>query len=91
MINSCAMSANCIRTKLGKHGRVIVPAAFLNNLRLNAGDDIIVHLDNNTVYISTPNYALSRLQQLVKDKNTEEISLVDDLLESRKNDVRNEQ
>lgn len=85
------MSLNAIRTKLGEHGRVIIPAAFRNNLHLNAGDDIIVHLDNNTIYISTPNHALSQLQQLVKEKNKESISLVDDLLESRKNEVQNEQ
>jgi len=32
---------SAIRTKLGKGGRVIIPATFRQNLHLEAGDDII--------------------------------------------------
>lgn len=42
------------------------------------------------MYISPPNHALSQLQQLVKDKNMHGISLVDDLIESRAIEVKNE-
>ena len=41
-----------IRTKLGKGGRVIIPTAFRQNLHLETGDDIILHMEDNTIYLT---------------------------------------
>lgn len=52
-----------IRTKLGKNGRVIIPTAFRQNLHLKTGDDIILHMEDNLIYLTTAEQALHRIQK----------------------------
>lgn len=84
---------NVIRTKLGEGGRMIIPAAFRNNLHLNAGDDIILHMNDNIIYITTPQQALQKLQAKVKsyfNSTGDQISLVDELVTTRRLEVDRE-
>ncbi len=81
---------SAVRTKLGEGGRVIVPATFRHNLHLEVGDDIILHMQENIIYITTPNQALRKLQTKVKnytDATGEQISLVDELIAMRRLEV----
>jgi AbrB family looped-hinge helix DNA binding protein len=81
---------SAIRTKLGEGGRVIIPAVFRQNLHLEAGDDIILHMQENIIYITTPSHALYKLQAKVKnyiDATEEHISLVDELIAMRRLEV----
>ena len=81
---------SAIRTKLGDGGRVIIPATFRQNLHLEAGDDIILHMQENIIYITTPNQALHKLPAKVKnytDATGEHISLVDELIAMRRLEV----
>ena len=81
---------SAIRTKLGKGGRVIIPATFRQNLHLEAGDDIILHMQENTIHITTLNQALHKLQAKVKNYANaagEHISLVDELIAMRRLEV----
>jgi len=84
---------SAIRTKLGEGGRVIIPAMFRQNLHLEAGDDIILHMQENVIYITTPNQALHKLQAKVKNyanATEEHISLVDELIAMRRLEVNRE-
>jgi len=56
-----------IRTKLGKGGRIILPSSVRKYLDINIGDDILLHVDDHIVYITTPNQALHKLQTKVKN------------------------
>ena len=81
------MNVNAIRTKLGEGGRVIIPSTFRQSLQLSTGDDIILHMQEDKIYITTPDQALQKLQQKVKEyNNTSEkpISLVDELISMRR-------
>ena len=82
-----------VRTKLGKGGRVIIPTAFRQNLHLETGDDIILHMEDNLIYLTTAEQALRTLQNKVKNYiNTtgQNISLVDELITIRRNEARYE-
>lgn len=82
-----------IRTKLGKGGRVIIPAAFRQYLHLETGDDIILHMEDNLLYLTTAEQALQKLQKKVRNyiKTTDQnISLVDELITMRRNDAKYE-
>lgn len=84
-----------IRTKLGEAGRVIIPATFRQNLRLKQGDDLILHMQDDIIYITTPNQALRTLQTKVKNyfntvANGKHISLVDELISMRRLEVDSE-
>jgi len=82
-----------IRTKLGKGGRVIIPTAFRQNLHLETGDDIILHMEDNTIYLTTAEQALRKLQNKVKNYiNTtgQNISLADELITIRRKEAEHE-
>lgn len=79
---------NAIRSKLGEGGRVIIPANFRQMLHLAKGDDIILHCDNDIISITTPNRALSKLQEKLK---THPNSLADELIANRRAEVISEQ
>ena len=82
-----------IRTKLGKGGRVIIPTAFRQYLHLETGDDIILHMEDNLLYLTTAEQALQKLQKKVRNyiKTTNQnISLVDELITMRRNEAKYE-
>ena len=82
-----------MRTKLGEGGRVIIPSAFRQNLHLSTGDDIVLHMKEDIIYITTPNQALAKLQAKVKDytdSTGEKISLVDELIKTRRAEAKHE-
>jgi AbrB family looped-hinge helix DNA binding protein len=82
-----------VRTKLGEGGRIIIPAAFRHALHLEAGDDIVLHIEDNEIYITTPENALFKLQAKVKnylDTNNKPISLVDELIAKRRREAQHE-
>jgi AbrB family looped-hinge helix DNA binding protein len=85
---------NDIRTKIGEGGRVIIPTLFRQAMHLNAGDDIILHIEDNEIHITTPEQALLKLQAKVRsylDKTEEAVSLVDELISSRRSEANHEQ
>lgn len=82
-----------IRTKLGKGGRVIIPTAFRQNLHLETGDEVILHMEDNIIYLTTAEQALKKLQNKVKNYiNTtgKNISLTDELITMRRNEAKYE-
>ncbi len=84
---------NDIRTKMGDGGRVIIPVIFRKILRLKAGDDIILHFEDNEIHITTPEQALIKLQAKVKsylDKADKPVSLVDELIAMRRAEAKDE-
>ena len=81
---------NPMRTKLGEGGRINIPIAFRQNLHLSVGDDVILHIQEDMIYITTPDQALRKLQEKVKnhiDSTGEHISLVDELIAMRRLEV----
>ena len=82
-----------IRTKIGDGGRVIIPAIFRQTLHLEAGDDIILHFEDNEIHITTPEQALIKLQAKVRsylDKADKPVSLVDELIAMRRAEAKDE-
>jgi AbrB family looped-hinge helix DNA binding protein len=71
-------------------GRVIIPSAFRNDLNLQVGDEIVLHIKENVIYITTAEQALSSLQEKVRQLADPEISLVDELLFARRSEVEHE-
>ena len=48
------------KTKLGKGGRVIVPAEYRRELGVEPGDEIILHLDEEGLRLYTPAQAVAQ-------------------------------
>ena len=82
-----------MRTKLGEGGRIVIPASVRQDLHLLPGDDIVLHMKENVIYITTPNQALAKLQEKVKnytDSKGKKISLADELIKSRRLEAKYE-
>ena len=76
-----------IKTKIGKNGRVVIPATYRKALGLKAGDDVVLELVEGEVRIITPAAALQRAQTLVRRYVPREQSLVKELLEERRKEA----
>jgi len=84
---------NDVRTKIREGGRVIIPAILRQALHLNIGDEIILHVEDNEIHIVTPEQALTKLQEKVRDylnKSGKPISLVDELVAMRRAEAKDE-
>ena len=73
-----------VRTKLAEGGRIVIPVEYRQALGLRVGDDIILRLEDGEVRIFTPQQAIKRAQELVKQFVAEGQSLSDELLQERK-------
>ena len=77
-------------TKIAEGGRIVVPSAFRKALGLKPGDAVVLVLKDDEVRLLTPERAIRRAQEIVRRYVPEGKSLVDELLEERREDARRE-
>lgn len=78
------------KVKIGKNGRVIIPAEFRRALGFEDGDEVILHVDEDGLKISTPAQAISRAQSLVRRYVPEGSDLSGELVADRRAEVEAE-
>ena len=80
---------NEYRTKIGEDGRVIIPAPCRKQLQLEAGEELIIRIENNELHLFKLKHSLQKAQKLVQHyaKNR---SLVKKLAALRREDNRHE-
>ncbi|MCH8185069.1 MAG: AbrB/MazE/SpoVT family DNA-binding domain-containing protein [Chloroflexi bacterium] len=79
-----------IKTKIGEGGRVVVPAKYRKALDLKPGDDVILVLEDGEVRITTLPRVIQRAQEMVRRYNPEGRSLVDELIQERRDEANRE-
>lgn len=79
-----------VRTKIGAGGRVIIPFSMRERMHFSVGDEIVLHVKDEGLCITTVEQALSQLQQKVKARNKSKISLVNELLATRRKETADE-
>lgn len=72
------------KIKIGKNGRMLIPAEFRRYLGFEDGNDVILHLDEDGLRISTPAQAISRAQSLVRRYVPEGADLSGELMADRR-------
>jgi AbrB family looped-hinge helix DNA binding protein len=82
--------AASIKTKLGPDGRIVIPAAFRESLRLKDGDVLFARLENGEIVLLTPKAAMLRAQAIVRRFVPDDVSLVDELIEDRRREAKRE-
>lgn len=75
------------KIKIGKNGRMLIPADFRRYLGFGDGSDVILHLDEDGLRISTPAQAISRAQSLVRRYVPEGAGLSGELMADRRAEV----
>lgn len=78
------------RTILTKNGRLLLPAKFRKALDLKPGDELILQLEKDSIRVIPLQQAVAQAQKLVRQYVPEGVSMVGDLLESRREEAKNE-
>ena len=74
--------------RVGPKGRIVVPAVLRRELGMEEGAD--VRADRGRLVVEPRAVALSRLRATVRRAVPEDVSLVDELLAERRDEVRRE-
>jgi AbrB family looped-hinge helix DNA binding protein len=71
-------------TKLGEGGRLVIPAEYRRALGVDAGDELVLVLEEDGLRITTPREGIRRAQALVRSYIPESRLLSDELIEERR-------
>lgn len=72
------------RAILDESGRVVIPAEYRKKLGVKAGDQVIVILEDNSVRLVTKEQAIKEAQEIVGSFVSPDVSLVNELLQERR-------
>ena len=75
---------------MDKHGRLLIPSAIRNSLNYKYGDTFVIRVINDELHIVSINQVIKAAQDLFKKRNPNSHSAVDDFLESRRLEAKNE-
>lgn len=75
--------------RLGRQGRLVIPAELRRKLGLNDGDELVAHDEDGRLVIEPRSAVLTRIRRRLRTLPSE-VSLVDDLLAERRREARRE-
>ena len=78
-------------TEVGRGGRIVIPAAFREQMGIEEGSDLLLLLDGEELLILTPEAGIRRAQRLVRQWSKGGRSMVDELLEDRRREAAEEE
>jgi len=73
-----------IRIRVGPSGRIVIPRPIRDALAIAPGDDLWAWVDDAGLRLVTSSAAVAEAQNLVRRYVPEGVSLVDELLEQRR-------
>ena len=78
------------RVQIHSGGRFVLPSKLRKELQIKAGDEIVLRLENGTIRMVPLRQAVIIAQQSVKKYVPKGTSLVDDLIQARREDAAHE-
>jgi AbrB family looped-hinge helix DNA binding protein len=76
-----------IRTQIGKGGRIVLPAKLRKALEIQAGDEIVMRLENGSIRMIPLRQAVNLAQKTVRQYVPKGTSLVDALIQARREEA----
>jgi antitoxin PrlF len=77
-----------VLTKLGRGGRLVIPAEYRKALGVETGDELILELEEGSLRVSTLKEGVRRAQALVRSYIPEGRLLSEELIEERRRESR---
>jgi AbrB family looped-hinge helix DNA binding protein len=78
------------RLRVNENGRVVIPAEFRKLLGINAGDEVVLRMEDDELRITTLKRRIERAQRLVRKHVKPGTSLVDELIAERREAAKRE-
>lgn len=78
------------RVKINPNGRIVIPASFREALGVEAGDEIVLRMENDELRITTQRRRIQKAQCLLAKLVGPERSLSDELIAERHKAAKNE-
>ena len=78
------------RVKMNENGRVVIPASFRKALGIEAGDEVILRLEDDELRITTMERRIRAAQSMVRKYVKPGVSLVDELIADRRREAKHE-
>ena len=78
------------RTKLGADGRIVIPAQCRTAMHLNAGDEVVIQIDDGTAKLFSLRYAVEHAQKLVNQYTKGKKDLTQQLINMRREEAKHE-
>jgi len=79
-----------LRIRMSENGRVVIPAAIRKALGIKAGDELMLHLDEDGMKLTTTRLRVARARRIVRKYVKAGVSLVDELIAERRAEARKE-
>jgi bifunctional DNA-binding transcriptional regulator/antitoxin component of YhaV-PrlF toxin-antitoxin module len=77
-------------TQIQNNGRILVPVRLRKALQISDGDPVIMQLENDSIRIIPLRNAIKLAQETVSKYVPKGVSMVDALIEQRRDEARNE-
>jgi AbrB family looped-hinge helix DNA binding protein len=78
------------RMRIAENGRLVIPASFRRALGIEAGDEVILRLENDELHIISQRQRLAKARALVRRYVPAGTSLVDELIQERREAAKRE-
>ena len=78
------------RTRVSENGRIVIPANFRKALGIQAGDEVVLRLENDELRVTTQQRRIQQAQRRAKRYIKQGSSLVDELLADRREAAKGE-
>lgn len=78
------------RLRVNENGRVVIPASFRKALGINAGDEVVLSLENDELRITTLRHRLERARRRIRQYIKPGRSLAYELIAERREAAKHE-
>ena len=78
------------RMRVNENGRVVIPASYRKMLGINAGDEVILRMEDDELRITTMKRRLERAQRRIRQYVKPGVSLADELIAERREAAKRE-
>ncbi len=77
--------------KVGKDGRLVVPAAARALMELGSDGEVTAYVKEGVLHVISPNAALTRIREILKPYRSETHSIVDEFISEKRLEVAREE
>lgn len=78
------------KVKVSRGGKVVIPSRCKKALNISDGDELLFDIKDEQVVITPVRLSLRKVRKLLEDHNPSGRSLVDELLQERKQELQND-